>query len=68
MKFIKVFELYEVFSHNFLKDINLLFLSLSQSLSLDVLTYPLVLGIFKTNGFLTLPKLPIKYLEYVFFN
>ena len=41
------------------KDINLLYLPLS--LTLKVLTYPLILGNFKTNGLMTLSKYPIKH-------
>ena len=48
------------------KNINLLFLCLSASVTLNVLTYPLILGIIKTNGLLTLYKYPIKYLELLF--
>ena len=44
------------------KDIILLF----PSSTLNVLTYPLVLGIFKTNDYMVLPKDLIKYLELVF--
>ena len=45
-----------------LKDFNLLF----HSLTLNVLTYPLILGIIKTNGLIVLSQYPIKYLELVF--
>ena len=45
---------------------NLLFSSLSPSFTLNVLTYPLILGIIKTNGVITLYKHPIKYLGLVF--
>ena len=38
------------------KDINLLSLSLSQALTLNVLTHSLILGNTKTNGFITLSK------------
>ena len=50
------------------KDINLLFLSLNPSLtpSLHVLTYPLILGIRKSNSLIALSEYPIKYLELVF--
>ena len=48
------------------KDINLLFLFLSPSLTLKGLTYPLILSNIKTNGLTTLPKNPIKYLESFF--
>ena len=52
------------FSSSILKDINFLFLSLSPSLTLHVLTYPLILGIVKTNGLIALSHfIPIKYLE-----
>ena len=57
------------FSNSFLssiqKDINLLFLSLSPSLTLNVLTYQIILGIIKTNGLIVLSKYPIKSLELV---
>ena len=36
------------------------------SLTLNVLTYPLILGKTKTNGLITLSRYPIKYLELVF--
>ena len=39
---------------------------LSHSLTLNVLTYPPILGIIKTNGLIALSKYPIKYLELVF--
>ena len=49
------------------KDINLLFLSLPPSLTLNFLTYPFILGIIKTNGLIALSNfIPIKYLELVF--
>ena len=48
------------------KDINLQFLSLSPSLTLNVLTYPLMSGNIKTNGLIAICKCPIKYLELVF--
>ena len=51
------------FSSSIRKDINLLFLFLSPSLTLNVLTYPLILGIIKTNGPMALSKYPIQYLE-----
>ena len=41
-------------------------LSLLPSLSLNVLTYPLILGNNKTHRFITSSKYPIKYLELVF--
>ena len=44
------------------KDINLLF----PSLTLNVLAYPLILGIFKTNGLMVLSRYPIKYLKLIF--
>ena len=56
------------FSSSIQKDINLLFLSLSLSLTLNVLTYPLVLGNTKTNHLITLCKYPTKYLELVLFQ
>ena len=45
------------------KDINVSF----DSLNLNVLTYPLILDIIKTNGLIVLSKYPLKYLELVFF-
>ena len=45
---------------------NLLFLSLSPSLILNILTYPLVLGITKTTRLIALSKYQIKCLELVF--
>ena len=54
------------FSSSIQKDINLLFLFLSPSLTSYVLTYPLILGNIKTNGLITLSKYPIKYLQLVF--
>ena len=45
------------------KDIKFLFLFLSPSSTLNVLSYPLILGIIKTNGLVTLSKNPIKYSE-----
>ena len=50
------------FSSSIQKDINLLF----PSLILNVLTYPLILGIIKTNGLIVLSKYQIKYLEFCF--
>ena len=50
------------FSSSIRKDTNLLF----PSLTLNVLTYPLVLGIIKTNSLIVLSKYPIKCLELVF--
>ena len=44
------------------KDINVSF----DSLNLNVLTYPLILDIIKTNGLIVLSKYPLKYLELVF--
>ena len=44
------------------KDIDLLL----RSLTLNVLTYPPILGIIKTNGLIVLSIYPIKYLELVF--
>ena len=42
-------------------------LSLCSSLTLNVLTYPLTLGIIKTNGLIALSNfITIKYLELVF--
>ena len=43
-----------------------LLLSLSSSLTLNVLTYPLILSNIKTNGLIYLSKNPIKYLQTVF--
>ena len=55
-------------SNNFLsstqKDIILLILSST----LNVLTYPPILGIIKTNGLISLSKYPTKYLKLVFLN
>ena len=45
---------------------NLLLLSLSSSLTLNILTYSLTLGIIKADAFKTLSKYPIKYSELVF--
>ena len=50
------------------KYINLLFLCLSASLTLNALIYPLNLGNIKTNGLMPLPKYPIKYIELVLFQ
>ena len=47
------------------KYISLLFLYLSLYSTLNALTYPLILGIIKTNGLIVLSKYPIKYLESV---
>ena len=47
------------------KEINLLFLSLSSSLTLNVLTYQPYLSNGKTNGLISLSKYPSKYLELV---
>ena len=54
------------FSPPMRKDINLLFLSLSQSLISNVLTYPLILSNTETNVVVTLSIYSIKYLELVF--
>ena len=54
------------FSSSMQKEISLLFLSLFSSWNLNVLKYPFVLGNIKTNGFITLTKYPIKYLELTF--
>ena len=55
------------FSTSIQKVINLMLLSLTPSLTLNVLTYPLILGIIKTNGLIPLSNfIPIKYLELVF--
>ena len=48
------------------KDINLLFLSLSPSLTFNVVTYPLILGNIRFNGLITVSKYPIKYLKLAF--
>ena len=48
------------------KDAKLLFLSLFPSLTLNALTYPLILGKTKIDGLLTLFKYSIKYLEFLF--
>ena len=50
------------FSSSIQKDVNLLILSST----LNVSTYPLVLGIMKTNGLIASSKYSIKYLELVF--
>ena len=50
------------FSSFIQKDVNLLILSST----LNVSTYPLVLGIIKTNGLIALSKYSIKYVELVF--
>ena len=50
------------FSSSIQKDINLLILSST----LNVSTYPLVLGIMKTNGLIASSKYSIKYLELAF--
>ena len=47
------------FSLSIRKDINLMFLSPT----LNVSTYPIILGITKTNGLISLSKYPVKYLE-----
>ena len=53
------------FSSSLQKDINLL----SSSLNLNILTYPLILGIIKTNGLIALSNfIPIKYLELDFLS
>ena len=54
------------FSSSIWKDINLLILSSSPSLTLNVLIYPLSLCIIKTNGLKSLSEYPIKYLESIF--
>ena len=54
------------FSSSIRKDVKLLFVSLSLSLTLNVLTYPLILGNIKTNGLITLFKYQMKYLELFF--
>ena len=55
------------FSSSKRKDLILLLLSLfPSSLTLNVLAYPLILGIMKTNGLIALSKYPIQYLELVF--
>ena len=43
----------------------LIFNPLFLSSALNVLTYPFILGTTKTNGFISLSKYPIKYLELV---
>ena len=48
------------------KHIELLFSFLSSSLTLNVVTYPLILGNIKTNCLITISKYPIKQLELVF--
>ena len=57
---------YNSLSSSIRKYIYLLFLFLSPSLSLNVLTYPFILGNIKTNGLITASKHPIKYLEIFF--
>ena len=52
-----------IISPSIRKYTNLLFLSLSPSLTLNVLTYPLILGIIKINGLMSLSIYPVKYLE-----
>ena len=54
------------FSLSILKGFNLLFLSLFATLSLNFLTYPLILGNTKTKDLINLSKYPTKYLELVF--
>ena len=54
------------FSSSIRKDINLLILSLSPFSTLNVLIYPLILGIIKTNALIVLSKYLFKYLELVF--
>ena len=54
------------FSSSIRKDVKLLFVSLSLSLTLNVLTYPLILDNIKTNGLITLFKYQMKYLELFF--
>ena len=55
------------FSYSIRKDIYLLFLSLSPSLTLNMLRYPPILGIIKTNALaVLLIFIPILYLELVF--
>ena len=54
------------FSSSIRKDVKLLFVSLSLSLTLNVLTYPLILDSIKTNGLITLFKYQMKYLELFF--
>ena len=54
------------FSLSILKGFNLLFLSLFVTLSLNFLTYPLILGNTKTKDLINLSKYPTKYLELVF--
>ena len=46
-----------------MESMKLLLLSLSTSLTLNVLIYPLILVNTKTNGLITLFKYSIKYLE-----
>ena len=43
-----------------------LFLSLSPSLTLKVLTYPLIIANIKANSLITSSKYPIKYLKLIF--
>ena len=48
------------------EDINLLFLSLSPSLTLNALTYQLILSNIKANGLITSSKYPVNYLKLFF--
>ena len=48
------------------KNINLLFLCLSSSLTLKDLTYPLILDNIESNGLITSSKYPVRYLGLVF--
>ena len=54
------------FASSIKKDIDLLFLFLSPSSTLNVLIYPLILGIIKSNGVIALSKYQIQNLELVF--
>ena len=63
-----VFYFSNSFSLSTLKNINLIFLFSSPFLTLNVLTYPLILSNIKTNGLITLSKYQIKYLELVLFS
>ena len=54
------------FSSSIRNNVNLLFLSLSPSLTLNILTYPLIIGIIKANGLITLSKYPMKYILSLF--
>ena len=61
------FIFFDSFSLSTRKDTNLfIYFFSSPSLTLNVLTHPLILGIIKTNGLKALFEYPIKYLQLVF--